>query len=370
MAEIVPLDSTWDQTIVNLPGAHLLQTAEWAKVKEGVGWKAIPLVWHAENGRLAAAALVLKRTVRLLRFGPQVSVCYVPRGPMLDWGDDGLRHRVIHDLQVFARQQHTLFLKMDPEISLGTGVPGAEDAREDALGMQILEELKTNEWCFSTSQVQFRNTVLLDLKGNEDDWLKRMKQKTRYNLRLAQRSGVVIREAAISEYPQVYKMYAETSVRDGFVIRPQTYYLEVWQRFLQAGMVSPLVAEVEGSFVAGLVLFYFGKRAWYLYGMSTAQHREKMPNYLLQWEAMRLAKLKGAELYDLWGAPDVFEASDSMSGVFRFKEGLGGRVLRTCGAWDYIVDPAGYSLYQQVLPRVLNFLRRNRKAETRQEVLD
>jgi len=163
-------------------------------------------------------------------------------------------------------------------------------------------------------------------------------------------------------------MYAETSVRDGFVIRSQEYYLSVWQIFFDAGMLSPLVAEVGGEKVAGLMLFSLGKTAWYLYGMSTALHREKMPNYLLQWEAMRIAKAKGCQNYDLWGAPDVFDESDSMFGVFRFKEGLGASVLRTCGAWDYVIDPIGYFLYQTLLPKLLNILRRNRKAETRQEI--
>jgi lipid II:glycine glycyltransferase (peptidoglycan interpeptide bridge formation enzyme) len=102
--------------------------------------------------------------------------------------------------------------------------------------------------------------------------------------------------------------------------------------------------------------------------MSTGQHRDKMPNNLLQWEAMRIAKDKGCQVYDLWGAPDRFDESDSMFGVFRFKEGLGASILRTCGAWDYVVDPLGYTLYQQLLPRILNVLRRNRKLETRQEI--
>jgi lipid II:glycine glycyltransferase (peptidoglycan interpeptide bridge formation enzyme) len=116
------------------------------------------------------------------------------------------------------------------------------------------------------------------------------------------------------------------------------------------------------------MLFYLGKHAWYLYGMSSGQHREKMPNNLLQWEAMGLAKSHGCQVYDLWGAPDHFDESDSMYGVFRFKEGLGASVMRTCGAWDYVINPFGYVLYQQLLPKLLNMLRRNRKQETRQEI--
>ena len=218
MAEIVSLDASWDERIAALPGAHLLQTVEWAQVKANVGWKATPMLWRDENESIAAAAMVLTRTMRLLQMGPKVSVCYVPRGPMLDWGDHGLQMRVFSDLLDFARRQKALFLKIDPELKLGIGVPGTEGAVEDVIGQQVLEEMKTSGWHFSNSQVQFRNTVLLDLAGSEEDWLKCMKQKTRYNLRLAQRSGMIVRAANESELPQIYKMYAETSVRDGFVI--------------------------------------------------------------------------------------------------------------------------------------------------------
>jgi Uncharacterized protein involved in methicillin resistance len=368
MVEIVALDAHWNERILDLPHAHLLQTAEWAKIKAEVGWQAVPMLWPDENGKPQAAALFLIRSVRLGGVGPKLSIGYIPRGPMLDWSNAELRHQVMQEIQAYARQAHVLFLKIDPELPLGTGVPGREEAREDPVGQAVLEEWKSAGWHFADSQVQFRNTALLSLEGSEEDWLKRMKQKTRYNLRLAQRNGVTVREAKPEDFSELYKMYAETSVRDGFVIRSQEYYETVWQTYFDAGMLVPLVAEVEGKKIAGLMLFSFGKTAWYLYGMSTAQHREMMPNYLLQWEAMRSAKARGCLSYDLWGAPDVFDESDSMFGVFRFKEGLGATVLRTCGAWDFVVQPLGYTLYQNLLPKLLNILRRNRKAETRQEI--
>jgi peptidoglycan pentaglycine glycine transferase (the first glycine) len=368
MVEILHLNKDWDQRISSLPGAHLLQTYEWAQVKAQVGWKALPLLWSTDQGEPRAAALFLIPSVRVARFGPKISIGYIPRGPMLDWSDCKLRKQVLADIQRIARDEHVLFVKSEPELSLGTGIPGRENAQENRVGQEVLDELKQNGWHFSESQVQFRNTALLSLDGSEEDWLKRMKQKTRYNLRIAQRDGVTVRLADESEFPMMYRMYAETSVRDGFVIRSEDYYLNVWKTFFHAGMLSPLIAEVDGQGVAGLMLFSFGTKAWYLYGMSTGLHREKMPNYLLQWEAMRIAKSKSCQIYDLWGAPDVFDDTDSMSGVFRFKEGLGASVLRTCGAWDYVVNSLGYTLYQQVLPRVLNVLRRNRNQETRQEI--
>ena len=118
-------------------------------------------------------------------------------------------------------------------------------------------------------------------------------------------------------------MYLETSLRDGFIIRPEGYYRLLWSTFISGDMAIPLIAEVDGTPVAGLLLFYFAERSWYLYGMSTDLHREKMPNYLLQWEAIRISKNLGCKVYDLWGAPDVFDADESMWGVYRFKKGLG-----------------------------------------------
>lgn len=366
--ELVKLDEQWNKIIAALPGAHLLQTSQWAEVKAEVGWQAYPLVWHSSQGEVKAAALLLIRSMRLLRVGPRISVAYVPRGPILNWAEEPLRKEVFADLLAFARKQGCLFLKIDPELRLGTGVPGREEAWEDPVGQAVVQEMKESGWHFSASQIQFRNTAMLDLVGTEEDWLKRMKQKTRYNLRLAQKNGISVRVANDSELPLIYKMYAETSVRDGFVIRSEEYYVGLWHKFMRAEMMSPLVAEFEGQMVAGLMLFYFGKSAWYLHGMSTALHREKMPNYLLQWEAMRLAASKGCEIYDLWGAPDTFDGEDSMSGVFRFKEGLGAKVLRTCGAWDFVLNHFGYFLYEKALPQILNVLRKARRQATRQEL--
>jgi lipid II:glycine glycyltransferase (peptidoglycan interpeptide bridge formation enzyme) len=154
------------------------------------------------------------------------------------------------------------------------------------------------------------------------------------------------------------------------VIREEAYYRRVWEHFMQTPQnrdrpfAEPLVAEVEGQAVAGIFVFYFAGRAYYLYGMSGAAHREKMPSYLLQWEAMKRAARRGCHVYDLWGAPDVFEESDPLWGVFRFKEGLGGEVVRTMGAWDYPSRPLWYAIYARLIPRVLDVMRWRGRAQT------
>jgi lipid II:glycine glycyltransferase (peptidoglycan interpeptide bridge formation enzyme) len=198
-----------------------------------------------------------------------------------------------------------------------------------------------------------------------------MKQKTRYNIRLAGRRGVSVRTGTQADLGVLYQMYAETSLRDGFTIRGKDYYLDLWKTFMAQDepTCQPLIAELDGEPLAGVMIFCFAGRAYYLHGMSRAVHRDKMPNYLLQWEAVKYAKGAGCTTYDLWGAPEVFDESDSMWGVFRFKRGLGGEVLRTIGAYDLPIRPLYYKLYAQVLPRLLDIMRRRSKSLI-QETID
>jgi len=362
--DIVINAADWDAAVARLPGANILQTWTWSQIKAEYGWAPLPQSWPD----LPAAAMVLRRNIRLGGFSAKLSILYVPRGPLLDWSDPARRAAVLDQLQTLARRSGAIFIKMDPEVAVGSGIPGAADATDDPTGAALVQELTQRGWRYSQEQIQFRNTAVLDLSADEDAWLARMKQKTRYNLRLAQRKGVAIRRGDTADLDLLYRMYAETSVRDGFVIRPLGYYRAVWGRFMEQGLAQPLIAEVEGEPVAGLILFVFAGRAWYMYGMSREAHRDKMPNYLLQWEAMRAARAAGALSYDLWGAPDKFDESDSMWGVFRFKEGLGAQVLRTLGAWDYPSRPALYNIYTQILPRLLDVMRNRGKERTRREV--
>lgn len=353
----------WNALIAGLPDAHVLQTWEWGHVKAEGGWESLPLVWR-EGDLVRAAALILQRSLP----AAGLKVLYVPRGPLMDWRNSELRRQVLDDLQALAKKQKAIFIKMDPEVVLWAGIPQNEDAKESKTGQALLAELKERGWRFSAEQIQFRNTVWMDLSCTDEELLGGMKQKTRYNIRLAERKGVTVRQGGLDDLPLLYRMYAETSVRDGFVIRQEGYYQRVWQIFMEAGMATPLLAEVEGEVVAALVLFHFGTTAWYLHGMSRELHRNLMPTYLLQWEAMRTARDLGCLRYDLWGAPDIFDESDSMWGVFRFKQGLGGQVVCTLGAWDYPSRPGLYRLYTQVLPRVLDVMRRRGKQRTAQAV--
>jgi peptidoglycan pentaglycine glycine transferase (the first glycine) len=378
----------WNSLVLSQPGAHLLQSWQWGNIKSQNGWQPFYFIWpadsalidlsahdlsstiaHHSNGGSLAAALLLKRSVQIPGLKIGWNLLYVPKGPLLDWSDRDLRRRVLANLTDIARQQKALFIKIDPDVNLGYGYPGGADFFEDENGQAVVRDLQQGGWRISNEQVQFRNTVELDLGQTEDAILARMKQKTRYNLRLAERKGVSVRVGTVYDIPRLYEMYAETSVRDHFVIRGENYYRTLWGTFIQAGSAELLIAEVEEEPVAGLVLFSFGNRAWYMFGMSKQLHREKMPNYLLQWEAIRRAKAKGCLVYDLWGAPDELNQDDPLWGVYRFKEGLGGRVVRHIGAWDWPVSYMRYEMYTQILPRILAILRRRGLSKTRQAVM-
>jgi peptidoglycan pentaglycine glycine transferase (the first glycine) len=375
----------WNSIISILPDPHFLQTYEWGQVKAKYGWTPLYAIW-TDDGRFSifkdtdhwsldtahcvAAALILKRQILRNAFAARLSILYSPKGPLLDWSNETLRNRVLNDLQFFAKKQGAIFLKMDPDVVLGTGASDSVDNIIDNGGQVVMSEMKRRGWGYSSDQIQFKNTILLDLNPTEDELLARMKQKTRYNIRLAEKKGVSLRVGNLDDLPMLYKMYAETSVRDGFVIRDEGYYKTVWNIFMNSNepTCEPLIAEVNGEPVAAIFVFYFAGRAYYVYGMSRDVHREKMPAYLLQWEAMKRAKANGCVIYDLWGAPDVFVESDSMWGVYRFKEGLGGKVVRTLGAWDYAPNPLWYKLYSEIIPRTLDVMRSRGKAKTKQSL--
>ena len=366
----------WNVILSSLPVPHLLQSAQWAEVKSQFGWQPYYLVWQENSGNLemienpqgdlpvtnpAAAALILER--KIFR---GISIMYVPKGPLLkDWTDLRLQKKVLEDLQYFAQKRGAIQIKIDPDLVIGHGIPGEDEPDIDPQGIDIRKEWMEQGWRFSSDQIQFRNTILIDLRQDDIEILGRMKSKTRYNIRLAERKGITIRLGDKTDLAGLYRMYADTSMRGGFTIRGESYYQTLWQIFMREGLhkktdpvAQPIIAEFEEQPVAGAVMFRFGERAWYLHGMSLPEHNEKMPSYLIQWEGMRWAKENGCSTYDMWGAPDRFVDTDSMWGVYRFKRGFGGEVVRTIGAWDYAAKPQLYKIYTRVMPMILNSMRR------------
>jgi lipid II:glycine glycyltransferase (peptidoglycan interpeptide bridge formation enzyme) len=191
------------------------------------------------------------------------------------------------------------------------------------------------------------------LTGDEESVLGRMKQKTRYNIKLALKRGIVVNSS--SDVDSFYRLMQVTGVRDQFGVHRLDYYRRAYELFHPRGACELLIAEYQGEPLAGLMVFAQGQRSWYFYGASASENRDRMPTYLLQWEAMRWARGHNCTQYDLWGVPDedeeyleahFTEQDNGLWGVYRFKRGFGGRLYRSAGPWDQVYQPALYRLFQ------------------------
>jgi lipid II:glycine glycyltransferase (peptidoglycan interpeptide bridge formation enzyme) len=331
-------------------------------------------VWNPEGQTSKAAFQLLCR--RLLP-GLPWSIGYIPKGPIADWTQLTDVHALLAAIETTGRRMGCIMVKIDPDVS-----------EDSPAGVAFLDALRQRGWHFSPNQIQFKNTALTQLTGigdstvddaaagnaadlassaEEATLLAGMKSKWRYNIRLALRRGIRVREADIVDLPLFYGLYAQTGARDGFLVRPYGYYLETWRTFLaaEADPQNPaggalLLADHDDEIepMAGLFLMRYGDRAWYFYGASSERRRRDMPNYLLQWEALRWSLARGCRAYDWWGAPtDLDDPDDGMQGVWQFKQGFGASFERHIGAWDFPVHPRAYRLFTHALPRALSLLR-------------
>jgi peptidoglycan pentaglycine glycine transferase (the first glycine) len=324
-------DPQWDAFVAAHPAGHLLQTTAWGRLKSAFGWSAE--VVRAPNA--ASGALVLYRRLPL-----GLSLAYVPRGPVTDWADTGRLPALVAALDQAARRRGAICLKWEPELA---DTP-AHHALLAGLGFRA-----------SPHTVQPQRSLVVDLRRTEAEILAAMKPKTRYNIGLARKKDVTIRAAASSsDVEQFVALMAVTGRRDGFGVHAPDYYRQAYVLFAPLGRCALFLAEHAGEALAGVMAFALGPRAWYFYGASSDRERQRMAPYLAQWEAMRWAKAQGALSYDLWGVPDADEAvleagfetrTDSLWGVYRFKRGFGGQLVRTVGAWDRVYNPLLYRAY-------------------------
>jgi len=320
--------ANWDELLQSYPEAHLLQTSSWAAFKQAFGWSAVHV--KAEH---CAAQILLRR----LPLG--LSIAYLPKGPLgTHWQE------LWPQVDALCRQHRAIFLQVEPDLF----EPLPNEVRTLWLAGFTPEE----------HTIQPRRTIIVDLTQDEDQLLAAMKQKTRYNIRLAERHGVKVCPSADLE--GFYRMMQTTAQRDGFALHSADYYRRAYAIFEPQGRAVLLEAVLDQKLLAYLMAFLQHERAWYFYGASDDENRNLMPTYLLQWEAMRWAKANGAKTYDLWGIPDEDEAvleeqftsrSDSLWGVYRFKRGFGGEVMRSAPAFIRVYKPLLYKAYQMMQTR-------------------
>ena len=317
----------WETYLSHFPGVHLLQTAAWGELKSSFGWYARRVV-VGETGT----------QVLFRRWPLGFTLAYIPKGPVgPDWP------RLWPEVDRVCRKEHAVLLKVEPDIWEPVS-PSLADCLPGFLPGQYY--------------IQPRCTVMVNLAGTEDQILGRMKQKTRYNIRLAEKKEVHVHPT--SDLDNFYRLVVMTSQRDGFGAHSQEYYQRAYQLFAPRNECCLLQADYAGQPLAALMVFMRGKNAYYLYGASSDLERSRMPAYLLQWHAMLWARQHGCLEYDLWGVPDQDEETleanfeqrqDGLWGVYRFKRGFGGRMARSAGAWDRVYNPLLYKIYRVWLAR-------------------
>ncbi len=329
----------WDDFVLS-KGGHLLQSWGWGEFKSRFGWEVARLVaWDEAGNQPEGVAQVLLRSL------PLGKMAYVPKGPVADPEDRDTMKRLLAMLRDFGRERRVIFLKVEP------------DTEEQA---PLAELLSSEGFRPSDYAIQPRATIVVDLDDDPEEILLRMKSKTRYNIRLAERKGVTVREGGEEDISLFYRLLEVTGEREDFGVHDEEYYLQAWRIFAPRERVKLFLAYYGEELLAGLMVFAFGSRAWYLYGASSDRHRNRMPNHLLQWRAMRWAKERGCTSYDLWGIPeeaglqreedmeDVLERG-GLWGVYRFKRGFGGRIVRY-PSYDYVYSRFSYWLGAKASP--------------------
>jgi lipid II:glycine glycyltransferase (peptidoglycan interpeptide bridge formation enzyme) len=289
---------------------HPLQSYEWGEFRELTGVKVV---------RESGVQITIHRIPRT-----QFSVGYLPKGPLPTPEQVAILRKV-------AKEHNCLFIKVEPKVE-------KNDAPTD---------LATLGFVPGRSLFTPFNFVL-DVTPTIEELSAAFKQKTRYNIRVAEKRGVTVEidnsEAAFEKY---LALTEETTKRQGFYAHSREYHKKMWSVLHPAGIAHLLVAKYNGEIITTWVLFKFNDTLYYPYGASTREHREVMANNLVMFTAIKLAKEWGLKYMDMWGAlgPEP-DSRDPWFGFHTFKSGYGARHVEYIGTWDYVAKPWLYKMYR------------------------
>ncbi|MBN2470325.1 MAG: peptidoglycan bridge formation glycyltransferase FemA/FemB family protein, partial [Anaerolineae bacterium] len=289
-----PPEAAWDDFVAAHPQAHVLQLPAWGALKSAFGWRSSRVALAEADGALTAGAQILYRPLPF-RLG---ALAYIPKGPLapLDWWAQPERMRPLWDaIHAEARQNGARWLKVE-----GPDAPPDQAAA-------TLAALEAARFRPSPQNIQPVRTVVIALDGGPDDILARMKQKTRYNIRLSAKKDVTVRRGTAADVTSFTAMMQVTGERDDFGVHDPAYYHRAFEAFAPQGRAALFIASYEGQDLAGVMAFALGGTAWYLYGASTNIERNRMPAYGVQWAAIQWAREQGCTCYDMWGVPDADE---------------------------------------------------------------
>ena len=346
----------------------LQQTAFWSIVKSKIGQKSIAVNFRLNKNSLYSnikSDEIINSDILVIiqQLNKTDSIAYVPYGPELE-PENEFQGIFLEELSECLRSflpKNCFMIRYD----LCWEVYWARDLNffDETDNSLIEPATKTQEFRLNFNTINWNlrkaysnilptNTLFLDLKPDINSILERMKPKTRYNIKLSQKKGVVVRVADLEDINIWYELYKETAQRNGILLNDIKYFKAILtaksDKTKSPADVYYLIAELDNKPLAAMFLVISAYRGSYLYGASSNNHRNYMPTYALQWEAIKISKEKGCKEYDMFGISPKADNSHPLHGLYKFKIGFGGDIFQSLGCWDYPLDYDKYNLYKGI----------------------
>ena len=339
--EIVKIEAAqeFDAFVRSHSKGHMMQTSAWGKVKKE--WEWVGFIKRNNEGEIIGTCAVLLRSIPMMPY----KMMYAPRGPVCDLTDKETVRELLLAAKEYGVKNKAVTLKIDTDTL-------ASNEEYINLLKEIGFTFKDHNANFDT--VQARYILRLDVKDKtEEEVMASFHPKTRYNARLAARKGVTIEVKGIEACEEFHDLMLVTGERDNFATRDTSYFKRIMEAFGDDARIY--LAKYEGKTIAGALNVICGDKEWYVYGASSNEYRNVMPNYLVQWEMIKWAIERGCKYYDFRGGyPDE---SNPLHGIFKFKKGFCNDYMELMGEADLIISKTGFhavNLAQKALKATRN----------------
>ena len=316
-----------DKGLFNKLAVHPIQSWEWGEFRGKEGHKIVRLGQY-EGDKLIKVFQLTFHKIPFFKF----TAGHLAQCDLVD-------ALVIEELKKIGRDNNAIFIKVEPSVIL------SEEKRAEEEDKLLLYGLKPGKSIF------IRSTSEIDLTKSEKEIFDSFKNKTRYNIRVAEKHGVTIgQDNSDSAFENYLNLLFETTSRQGFFSHNQGYHRLQWQILRPAGISHLLTAVYQDEILASFLVFVFNNILYYPYGASTREHREVMAPTLLMWEAMKFGKKIGCNKFDLWGDIDVnsLPPNHPYQGFHRFKEGFSPTLVKLIATHDLVLNQTVYKLYNFV----------------------
>ena len=321
-------EEEYTKFLENHERCNFQQSLEWAKVK--TSWKSEVVLAEDSDKKIIGSLMVLIRKIPF--FG---NIMYSARGPVCDIHNMEVLQQLAEGAKELAKKYDAIVLRIEPDIK-------SDDEEFKNIMLQLGFLIKDDAKNFR-DEIQPRYVFRLNTKGKtEDEIFKAFHQKTRYNVRLATKKGVTVKDGTREDLKDFHKIMITTGIRDGFITRPLEYFEKMYDE-LGPEHMKILMAYYNGEPISGVIPIMYGNKTWYLYGASSNEHRNLMPNYLLQWEMIKIALNRKSDIYDFRGVPGI---ADDSNGLYRFKKGFGAEYTEFVGEVYMPFKPLMYKSYK------------------------